>query len=180
MQNKIIMNSEGINMVRYSDLTTEQLRSEIEKYKKEAQKAEQVGNISEVAINERKVQMLMSYMAYPEDYKPGEVYEIRLDPGYTFKVNYVDGVMAWGHRVNLLKETLEKEEALPISLLGEKIEDHESLCFFMLGYGQVQVCFVIFVLKKSILYMNLKYSYRYQFGQQQQMDSTHHYDILNQ
>src|SRR5690625_6459442 len=75
------MNSEGINMVRYSDLTTEQLRSEIEKYKKEAQKAEQVGNISEVAINERKVQMLMSYMAYPEDYKPGEVYEIRLDPG---------------------------------------------------------------------------------------------------
>lgn len=117
------MNSEGINMVRYSDLTTEQLRSEIEKYKKEAQKAEQVGNISEVAINERKVQMLMSYMAYPEDYKPGEVYEIRLDPGYTFKVNYVDGVMAWGHRVNLLKETLEKEEALPISLLGEKIEE---------------------------------------------------------
>src|SRR5699024_1351388 len=110
-------------MVRYSDLTTEQLRSEIEKYKKEAQEAEQGGNMSEVAIHERKVQMLMSYMAYPEDYKPGEVYEIRLDQGYTFKVNYVDGVIACEHRVNLLNETLEKEKDLPISLLGEKIEE---------------------------------------------------------
>lgn len=117
------MKSEGINMARYSDLTTEQLRIEIEKYKKEAQKAEQLGNISEVAINERKVQMLISYMGYPDDYKPGEIYEIRLDPGYTFKVNYVDGVMAWGHRVNLLKETLEKEEALPISILGEQVKE---------------------------------------------------------
>ncbi|HLR60022.1 MAG TPA: YfhH family protein [Pseudogracilibacillus sp.] len=110
-------------MSRYSDLTTEQLRVEIEKCKKEAQKAEQLGNISEVAINERKVQILLSYMAYPEDYKPGEIYEIRLDPGYTFKVNYIDGVMAWGHRVNLLKETLEKEEALPISMLGDQVKD---------------------------------------------------------
>src|SRR5690625_4588174 len=117
------MNSEGINMVRYSDLTTEQLRSEIEKYKKEAQKAEKVGNISEVAINERKVQMLMSYMAYTEDYKSGEVNEIRLYPGYKFKLNYVYVVMTWEHRVNLLKETLEKEKALPIPLLGEKIEE---------------------------------------------------------
>src|SRR5690625_6297021 len=103
------MNSEGINMVRYSDLTTEQLRSEIEKYKKEAQKAEQVGNISEVAINERKVQMLMSYMAYPEDYKPGEVYEIRLDPGYTFKVRseeHTSELQSRGHLVcRLLLET---------------------------------------------------------------------------
>lgn len=110
-------------MTRYSDLTTEQLRTEIEKYKKEAQKAEQIGNLSEVAINERKVQMLMSYMVYPEDYKPGELYEIRLDPGYTFKINYIDGVMAWGHRVNLLKETLEKEEALPLSLLDKQIKE---------------------------------------------------------
>src|SRR5699024_4189956 len=114
------MNSEGINMVRYSDLTTEQLRSEIEKYKKEAQKAEQVGNISEVVINEKKNQMQMSYMTYPEDNKPGEVYEIRLVPRYTYKVIYVDGDMDLGHRVILLKETLKNEEALPIPLVGEK------------------------------------------------------------
>src|SRR5699024_10531713 len=98
------MNSEGINMVRYSDLTTEQLRREIEKYKKEAQKEEKVGNISKVTIKERKVKMKMYYIAYTENYKQGEVYKNRLDPGYTFNVNYVDGVMVWGHRVNLLKE----------------------------------------------------------------------------
>ena len=108
---------------RYSDLTIEQLRAEVGIYKEKAQQAEQLANLSEVEINQRKVQMLMSYMAYPEDYKPEEIYEIHGDPGYTFKINYVDGVMAWGHRLNLLKEKLEKEEALPISLLGKQIKE---------------------------------------------------------
>ena len=106
---------------RYSDLTIEQLRTKLGEFKEKAQKAEQLGNLSEVAINERKIQMLMSYMAYPEDFKPGETYELANDPGYTFKINFIDGVMAWGHRINLLNETLEKEEALPISLFGKKI-----------------------------------------------------------
>lgn len=117
------MKSEEIKMTRYSDLTIEQLRAELGVYKEKAQKAEQLGNLSEVAINERKVQMLLSYMAYPEDFKPGKSYEINGDPGYTFKINYLEGVMAWGHRVNLLKETLEKEEALPISLLGDEVKE---------------------------------------------------------
>lgn len=107
--------------VRLSDLTIEQLRSELGKYKEKMQKAEQMGNLSEVAVNERKIQMIMSYMSYPEDFKPGKSYELAGDPGYTFKINYLDGVMAWGHRVNLLGEVVEKEEALPISLLGKEI-----------------------------------------------------------
>ncbi len=107
--------------VRLSDLTIEQLRSELGKYKEKMQKAEQMGNLSEVAVNERKIQMIMSYMSYAEDFKPGKSYELAGDPGYTFKINYLDGVMAWGHRVNLLGETVEKEEALPISLLGKEI-----------------------------------------------------------
>ncbi|HLR80873.1 MAG TPA: YfhH family protein [Bacillota bacterium] len=105
--------------VRYSDYSVEQLRSEIGKLKEKAQKAEQLGHVSEVAINERKMQVAMAYLLNPEDFKPGEIYEIRTDPGHRFKVNYLDGVFAWGQRINLLDEVYEKEEALPISLLDE-------------------------------------------------------------
>src|SRR5699024_5869855 len=108
---------------RYSDYTVEQLREEVGKLKEKAQKAEQIGNISEVAINERKMQVAIAYMMNPDDFSPQEIYELKGDPGYTFKINYINGVFAWGHRVNLLNEVHEKEEALPISLLGDKVED---------------------------------------------------------
>lgn len=108
---------------RYSDYTVEQLREELSKLKEKAMKAEQIGNISEAAINERKMQMLMSYMLNPQDYHSGDVHELHSDPGHTFKINYINGVFAWGHRINLLNETYETEEALPISLLGNKVKD---------------------------------------------------------
>lgn len=107
---------------RYSDFTVEQLREEIGKLKEKAQKAEQLGNVSEVAINERKMQVAMAYMLNPEDYKAQSTYEMNNDPGHRFKINYINGVFAWGHRVNLLDEVYEKEEAIPISLLGDEIK----------------------------------------------------------
>ncbi|HLQ70514.1 MAG TPA: YfhH family protein [Bacillota bacterium] len=107
---------------RYSDLTVEQLRTEVGKLKEKAQKAEQLGNVSEVAINERKMQVAMAYMLNPEDCKAESIYEMNGDPGHRFKVNYVNGVFAWGHRINLLDNIYEKEEAVPISLLGDEIK----------------------------------------------------------
>ncbi|MFD1360718.1 YfhH family protein [Lentibacillus salinarum] len=107
---------------RYSDYTVEQLREEVGKLKEKAQKAEQLGNISEVAINERKMQVAIAYMLNPDDFLPQDVHELKGDPGYKFKINFINGVFAWGHRVNLLNEEQEKEEALPISLLGDKVE----------------------------------------------------------
>ncbi len=108
--------------VRYSDYSLEQLREEIGKFKEKAQKAEQLGNISEVAIYERKLQVAMAYMLNPEDFKATDIHQLNGDPGHKFKINYINGVFAWGHRVNLLDETYEKEEAIPISLLGDKVE----------------------------------------------------------
>ncbi|MFB4170000.1 Protein of unknown function [Virgibacillus subterraneus] len=108
--------------VRYSDYSLEQLREEIGKFKEKAQKAEQLGNISEVAIYERKLQVAMAYMLNPEDFKATDIHQLNGDPGHKFKINYINGVFAWGHRVNLLNETYEKEEAIPISLLGDKVE----------------------------------------------------------
>lgn len=108
---------------RFSDLSVEQLREEAAKYKEKAQKAEQLGNVSEVAINERKMQVALAYMLNPEDYHEGEIYQLVGDPGHTFKINYINGVFAWGHRINVLNEQYEEEEALPVSVLGEKTNE---------------------------------------------------------
>lgn len=112
-----------MNNYRYSDYTIEQLREEVGKLKEKAQKAEQLGNISEVAVNERKMQVAMAYMLNPDDFEAGETYKLPSDPGHTFKVNYINGVFAWGHRINLLNEIYEKEEAIPISLLGNTVRE---------------------------------------------------------
>jgi len=106
---------------RFSDMSVEQLRKEAATFKEKAQRAEQLGNMSEVAINERKMQVALAYMLNPEDFNPGEIHELIGDPGHTFKINYINGVFAWGHRINLLDEIYDKEEAIPISVLGEKI-----------------------------------------------------------
>lgn len=105
----------------YSDYTVEQLREEVGKLKEKLIKAEQLGEINKAEIYERKMQIASSYLLNPDDFKPNNVHRLNGDPGYTFKINYIDGVMAWGHRINLLGEMREKEEAIPIAMLGDKV-----------------------------------------------------------
>lgn len=107
---------------RYSDYTVEQLRDEVGKLKEKVQKSEQLGELNKMAIYERKMQIAMSYMMNPADIEKGKIYQLNGDPGHTFQVNYVNGVMAWGHRINLLKEKYEREEAIPIALLGDQVK----------------------------------------------------------
>ncbi|MFD2628841.1 YfhH family protein [Oceanobacillus kapialis] len=111
------------NNYRYSDYSIEQLRAEIGKLKEKAQKAEQLGNVSEVAVNERKMQVALAYTLNPQDFEKGRVYTLKTDPGYTFKIHYINGVFAWGNRINLLNEMNEQEEAIPISLLGDLVKE---------------------------------------------------------
>lgn len=108
---------------RYSDYTVEQLRQELGELKEKAQKAEQLGEINKVAIYERKMQVVSSYMMNPDEFHENDIHELNGDPGYTFKINYIEGIMAWGHRINLLGELREQEEALPISMLGDKVDE---------------------------------------------------------
>jgi hypothetical protein len=106
---------------RYSEMTEYELRQEIAVLKEKARKAEQMGMVNEYAVLERKIQMAKSYMLDPADFKPGEIYEIDGDPGVLFKIDYLNGVFAWGHR--LIKDA--KEEALPISMLLKPKETRE-------------------------------------------------------
>ncbi|WP_077211010.1 YfhH family protein [Bacillus dakarensis] len=98
---------------RYSEMTRHELQQEIAQLNEKARKAEQMGMVNEYAVLERKAIMAKAYLLTPEDFKPEEVYEIDGDPGSYFKIDYLNGVFAWGHRVGGNKE----EEALPISML---------------------------------------------------------------
>ncbi|WP_409291574.1 YfhH family protein [Peribacillus sp. SCS-37] len=102
-----------MNEKRYSQLTAHELQQEINSLSEKARKAEQMGMVNEYAVLERKAAMAKSYLLDPNDFKPGELYEIQGAPGEYFKVQYLNGVFAWGFRLQGSKE----EEALPISLL---------------------------------------------------------------
>lgn len=78
-----------------------------------------MGMINEYAVLERKAIMAKAYLLNPDDYHPGEIYEIEGDPGEFFEIEHMKGVFAWGHRLT----TPDNEEALPISMLGKKKRD---------------------------------------------------------
>jgi hypothetical protein len=98
---------------RYSQMTEHELRQEIAMLQEKARKAEQLGMVNEFAVLERKVQMARAYLSDPTAFKPGEIYEIEGAPGEYFKIDYINGVFAWGYRT----KGDGKEEALPISML---------------------------------------------------------------
>lgn len=104
-----------MNDIRYSQMTQHELTQEIATLKEKARKAEQLGMVNEFAVLERKAVMAQAYLLNPDDFKPGEIYHIVGDPGSYFKVEYLNGVFAWGFRLN----GNGKEEALPISMLTE-------------------------------------------------------------
>jgi hypothetical protein len=106
---------------RYSEMSEYELNQEIAGLRDKARKAEQMGMISELAVYERKIAMAKSYMLNPDDFKPGEIYQIDGDPGALFKIDYMNGVFAWGARVN----GDGSEEALPISLLIKAEQNQE-------------------------------------------------------
>lgn len=98
---------------RYSQLTEYELRQEIAKLREQARKAEQLGMVNEFAVLERKVLMAQAYLLNPDSFSPGEIYELEGDPGQYFKIDYLNGVFAWGYRL----KGDGKEEAVPISML---------------------------------------------------------------
>ncbi|MCM3006983.1 YfhH family protein [Priestia koreensis] len=98
---------------RYSEMTDHELQQEIAVLNEKAKKAEQLGMVNEFAVLERKMTMAKAYLLDPEQFHPGNVYEIEGAPGHYFKVEYLNGVFAWGFRVG--GELA--EEALPISML---------------------------------------------------------------
>ncbi|MBD8071216.1 YfhH family protein [Bacillus sp. PS06] len=101
---------------RYSQMKEYELKQEIAVLTEKARKAEQLGIVNEFAVLERKIAMAKAYLLDPTTFHPGEVYEIVEDPESLFKIDYMNGIFAWGSRV----DSPDHEEALPISLLIKK------------------------------------------------------------
>lgn len=101
---------------RYSEMSEYELRQEIALLNEKAKKAEQLGIVNEYAVLERKAIMAKAYLLNPDDYHPGKIYEIIGAPGSYFKVDYLNGVFAWGYRIN----GDGKEEGIPISMLQKE------------------------------------------------------------
>ncbi|WCK53968.1 DUF1811 family protein [Aneurinibacillus sp. Ricciae_BoGa-3] len=98
---------------RYSEMTHDEIQSEMQKLRAEGMRKYQAGYISEASILETKFFMARSYLLNPDDYFSGQEYSVI---GYDepFYVRYLNGVMAWGHF-----RTSEEEKAFPIGRLEE-------------------------------------------------------------
>src|SRR5699024_8418413 len=101
---------------RYGGMTKKELHEEIAKLTEKARKAEQLGIVNEYAVLDRKIKMAKSYLLDPNDFKPGETYEIEGDPYRTFRISFINGMFAWGHR-----ENSGEQEAFPISMLIKRV-----------------------------------------------------------
>ena len=102
---------------RYSEMSEVELKQEIAQLREKARKAEQLGIVNEFAVYERRAAMAQAYLLNPNDFKPGKLYELKTDPGQYFKVEYLNGVFAWGYRLS----GDGKEEGIPISLLNKGV-----------------------------------------------------------
>ncbi|MGA9288953.1 MAG: YfhH family protein [Anaerobacillus sp.] len=100
---------------RFSQMSEQELRSEIALLSEKARRAEQMGMVNEFSVHERKIALAKSYLLNPEDFASGEQYEIDGDPGSTFTIDYMNGTFAWGYRSD--KQDI---EAFPISMLIRK------------------------------------------------------------
>ncbi len=98
---------------KYSQMTEHELRTEIGRLREKARKAEQLGNLNEFAVYQRKVVMAQSYLIDPKTIEAGEIYRIDGDEGMFFQVDYLKGRFAWGYRLGGERAV----EALPIAML---------------------------------------------------------------
>ncbi|MBO8172301.1 MAG: DUF1811 family protein [Bacillaceae bacterium] len=80
---------------RYSEMSEEELLSEMDKLAREAEEAQKNGNHTLLPILEQKYYMARSYYTDPKTIRENETYQVE---GYeeSFTVEYLNGVMAWG------------------------------------------------------------------------------------
>lgn len=109
---------------RYKRYSHEQLQAEEMELLEKLQAAKQSGRNSHIAVNSRKIEIVRSYRLNPADFKPGEIRELKEEPDYLFKIKEVNGVVAWGHRMDgLTHDIAEEKVAILIALLGSNVHE---------------------------------------------------------
>ncbi|HIS28402.1 MAG TPA: DUF1811 family protein [Candidatus Avamphibacillus intestinigallinarum] len=104
---------------RFSEQSQAELYSNIEEWKRLQQKAKEFGHQSEVEIFEQKIQVALSYMVDPANFKTGLEYDVKGNAESVFQLEYINGVFAWG--ILRHRQTNQKtKKALPLALLIEQ------------------------------------------------------------
>ncbi|MGL4818723.1 MAG: YfhH family protein [Bacilli bacterium] len=99
---------------KYSEMTPFEIENEIRALRDRARRAESLGYVNEFEVLTRKVIMAESYLLNPNDFIPGETYDMK-GSNDTFKITYMNGRFAWGMRSDGFEE-----EGVPIALLQKK------------------------------------------------------------
>jgi len=96
----------------FSEMNEEELRREIGRLEEEWKRAQRKGLLSEQEILRQRLNMAKSYLMDPHQIKPGRRYKAE-GSDKPFLVEYLRGVMAWGHW-----EGEAESVALPIGILN--------------------------------------------------------------
>lgn len=105
-------------MTRYSQMAYEELYVLANTIKKELRKAEQRNNPNEMDVLKSKLIMAQSYMRDEKEIEIGKTYFVTNEEDVTLKVNYLNGVFAWGEKSNDTRQV----RGVPFALIGECIE----------------------------------------------------------
>jgi hypothetical protein len=101
-------------MQKFSEMTEVELLNEIGALTEKAHKAEQMGNVSEFSVLDRKIAVAKSYLVDSSKIKLGELTQLKYESESYFFVEEIKGVFAWGYRVPVDGSG---RVALPIELL---------------------------------------------------------------
>jgi hypothetical protein len=82
-------------MKKYSEMTEQELHSEMQRLLQEGRRKQQAGFPSEANILEQKFYLAKSYLRNPEEIICGQEYCVAGEEE-VFKVSYLNGVFAWG------------------------------------------------------------------------------------
>ncbi|MDF2947305.1 MAG: hypothetical protein K0S51_1984 [Bacillales bacterium] len=85
--------------MKFSEMSHADLLNEIGSLTEKARKAEQMGNISEFAVLDRKISVAKSYLIDASKVNIGELTGLRYETNTYFYVEEIRGVFAWGYKV---------------------------------------------------------------------------------
>lgn len=107
----------------YKRYTIEQLEEEEQLLKMKLKEAQENQETRFIAVHQRKIEIVQSYMIDQSQFKVGDLFELNNDSEHLFEIDEMVGVIAWGYLTDL--QTHEKNDptdriAKLLVLLGEK------------------------------------------------------------
>lgn len=105
--------------MRFSQMTTIQLKKTIEQLEKEETEALRAGQTSQANILTQKKWLARSYLVDTKTIHPGQTYAVHQE-NKKFTISYINGIMAWGYW-----ESTTPLVAIPIAKLKIS-EQHED------------------------------------------------------